>query len=376
MALTTGRMLETLSELDLLDLGDPGVWPGEPEGFDVLDIDWSAVQDADPNIGQETEAHPRWREVEFELDRRSRGEFEFPPEEVLDALAWYLPIHYFGPAWGIYIREDAILDLASMILGRLDPWDRGNLQIVQATVQAALTILYLHEAFHHKVESFAVRLEVVERGRRYLRYQRNVYQPLSGSDDQLEEGLACAEMIRRLGEPTYRRGLPDSVRRATVEFLRDWIPRLPPGYRQGVSLAEPESYEAARAQLSSQLQEGRPYTSRNADDWALVPHSYRGFFNWKTIVHVIVPIGTAPIVPWFATPIPGLSVSSRDAERVVRSAGYELVTGGKGSHLKYRAKGRPMVIIPDGRKDLSLRVLKSIAESLNLRSVRQLEIRL
>ena len=35
-----------------------------------------------------------------------------PPVDILDVEGWYQPIHYFGLAWGIYIREQAVLQLA------------------------------------------------------------------------------------------------------------------------------------------------------------------------------------------------------------------------------------------------------------------------
>ena len=373
MALTAGRMIDTLLDLELLDLDHPGVWPGELEGYEVQDIDWRAVQDPDPSLDDAQSDHRRWREVEYELDRRAKGGFAPPPGEVLDVLAWYAPIHYFGPAWGIYIDESAILDFAARIRARLDPVRHGHPDAVQRSVQAALTVLYLHEAFHHKVECFATRLEVIEKQRRYLPYQETVYRPLRGTSEHLEEGLACAEMIRRLKEEdTYKKGMPEDVLTATLDELSDWIPKLPPGYDRGCDLSEPSAFGKARSLLSSQVHEAAIHPSRNDDDWLLVPRSYQGFFTWKTIAHVIVPVGTTPIVPWFASPIPGLSISSRKLERLVRSQGYSLVPGGKGSHLKYRATGRPMIVIPSNRESVTARVLKTTAESLGLKSVRQL----
>ena len=108
-------------------------------------------------------------------------------------------MHYFGLGVAIYIRESAVFDVAAAILSWLDPRERQDEANIIGACRAAMSILYLHEAFHHKIESFAIRCEIVERARRYLPYSRNVVIPLrrTRSDDVLEEALACAEMYRR-----------------------------------------------------------------------------------------------------------------------------------------------------------------------------------
>jgi len=54
-------------------------------------------------------------------------------------------------------------------------------------VRPSLAIWYLHEMFHHKIESFAIRLEIVERVPRYCHYRKVVYNPRRDqqSDDPL-----------------------------------------------------------------------------------------------------------------------------------------------------------------------------------------------
>ena len=380
MSLNTAQVLETLEKMDLLDLGEQGMWPGEPEGYDVCEIDWAAATgqlDGDNNsdfLDQESAA--RWSSVADELERRARQGQRFPSANVLDVLAWYQPIHFFGPEWGIYIKEDAVLCLAASIWSSLDSGRQYQPDAARGSVGAALIVLYLHEAFHHKVECFAIRLETVERSRRYLPYQREVYGPLRLTTDHLEEGLACAQMITRLNEPTYRRWLPDDVHGATLEMLHKWIPTLPHGYDQGIMFSASGAYERARNRLSSQVHEAEIHPIRNDSEWSLMPNAFRGFFNWRTVANVLVPRGSRPLVSWFDQPSSRLSVSTRKLVKMVRSEGYKLVPGGKGSHRKYKASGRPMVIIPEGRESLSVRVLKTTAEALGYQSVRQLVVSL
>src|SRR5258708_5207923 len=100
-------------------------------------------------------------------------------------------------------------------------------------VRPSLAIWYLHEMFHHKIESFAIRLEIVERVPRYCHYRKVVYNPRRDqqSDDLLEEALATAESCLRLEEPTCRRAIPADVMERTCAWLVPWVPALPPGYR-------------------------------------------------------------------------------------------------------------------------------------------------
>lgn len=56
--------------------------------------------------------------------------------------------------------------LAGAVLSRADPSRRDDPDAIYGAVRAGLAVLYLHEAFHHKAESFAIRLEIVEHDRR------------------------------------------------------------------------------------------------------------------------------------------------------------------------------------------------------------------
>ena len=298
MALTAKRILETLCSLDLLNVSDPSSAVCEPASYELCRIDW--------NFAEAARDDAQWQEVEAEMDRRARGE---PSNSAVDPprySAWHLPVHFYGSDHGIYIHEYWILARAANIRARLDPERQRHPAVLRGSVQAALTTVYLHEVFHHKTESFAIRLEVADRRPRYVPYHERVYAPLEGSNGQLEEALACAETIRRLNECTYKSGLPPDVLEAAMANLWVDIPRKPAGYNRGCILSPDGPYERARNRLSSQIDEGVMWPERNDDDWLLSPHSFRGLVDCRTITHVVVPEGTQPIVPWFKAPTPQL----------------------------------------------------------------------
>ncbi|MBC8194257.1 MAG: hypothetical protein H8E69_00655 [Actinobacteria bacterium] len=298
MALTTSQILETLNSLDLLEVHDLSSSSSEPDNYELCQIDWNF----NPYSGCDSD----WETVRTALDRGPLGKPPVDAIPVPDCAAWYLPIHFYGSDCGIYIHEYSVLRRAANIRAHLKPDRQQHPEAIRASVRAALTILYLHEVFHHKVESFAIRLEIADRRPRYVPYHDRVYAPLKGSNGQLEEGLACAETIRRLIEGRYRKGLSPDVAEATISVLVDEISRHSAGYNRGCVLSPDGPYERARNRLSSQIDEGVMWPERDDEDWMLSPHSFRGLVDCRTITHVVVPQGTQPVIPWFEAPTPQL----------------------------------------------------------------------
>jgi predicted RNA binding protein YcfA (HicA-like mRNA interferase family) len=52
----------------------------------------------------------------------------------------------------------------------------------------------------------------------------------------------------------------------------------------------------------------------------------------------------------------------------VMTRGYSIVPGGKGSHIRLRAPGRPVIIVPASREALPRQVLASVASAFSLPS--------
>lgn len=365
------EVVDTLVEMDLIDLDSDGPWPGDPEDSDVFEPDWSQIHPSDQASSAPLDSRVESAAVVDEVGKRANGGFVVPPPDVLDALAWYTPIHYFGLGSAIYIREAAVFDVAAAILNRLPAPERQQPDNVLGASRAAMSVLYLHEAYHHKIESLAIRFEVVERTRRYLPYSKGVYIPLieQGSDDVLEEALACAEMHRRFKtEAIYRRGVPKPVRDATLSMLPEWFRTLPPSYREAGRYLYDRNFDHAQTTLMSQVHEAAASPRRRTAEWNLAPHLCRGLFDCKRITHVLVPKGEKPILPWIGQAPALPSVSSRKAIRRLEDQGWKIDPGrGKGSHIRLKHLGRQSLTIPANRESLSPPVLKSIANALGVR---------
>jgi len=369
--LSLSEVVDTLVDLGLVDLDGNGPWPGDPGDSDVYDPDWAEIHPPESTTDAPLDGWRNPSTVYDEIQKRAAGDFLVPPENVLDALAWYTPIHYFGLGSAIYIRESAVIDVAAAIINRLPAHEREQPENADGALRAAMSVLYLHEAYHHKTESLAIRFEIVEHLRRYLPYSNEVYLPLiqQGSDDALEEALACAEMYRRFkSEKLYQRGVPKLVRDATAAMLPDWFETLPPSYRKAGRYLRDKPFEHAQHVLMSQVHEGATDPKRSASEWNLTPHFWRGLFNCQTITHVIVPKGQTPTLPWIGHTPALPSVSSRKAVRYLENHGWKVDPGrGKGSHIRLKHVGKQPLTIPANRESLSPPVVKSIASALEVR---------
>ncbi len=294
-----------------------------------------------------------------------------------DVCAWYQPIHFHGLAWGIFLRDDCLRSIAVDVarwVPRLHHAYPGSL--APSLLRMSFASLYLHEVYHHKTEAHAVRLTVAERKPCYRRYWNAVYAPAArpGGGGALEEALANADSYRRLGEQTYRRFVPDLIYQAAQDYLRWRFPLDPPGYHDAPAYLRNADNEAGQNTLKSQVQEAvaRPY--RTVSQWRLAPNMNESLFGITSDIWVIVPAGARPILPTF--PLYRPASTAKLVASLKREFGYTEAKGGKGSHVKLKARDLPTIILPGGRKDLSPVVLKSIAGALGYRDTGELLVRL
>jgi predicted RNA binding protein YcfA (HicA-like mRNA interferase family) len=287
-----------------------------------------------------------------------------------DVCAWYQPLHFHGLDWGIFIKEECLLRLALEIAPYV-PYrprsGRDTYRLAKALIRAAFAALFLHEQYHHKTESYAVRLHVVERVPRYVPYFNAVYKPLraAGSDDLHEEALANADSFWRLPTEPYARLLGDAVVTATLKYLVDRFPFDPPGYRRAMDLLNVVDFDEREFLLKSQVQEGAVVPFRTPSDWLMAPRINQSFFTCRSDIWTIVRPGAPGILP-AAPPYP--AVSTKAMIKALRQLGYDRAAGGKGSHVKLVADGQPPLILPGDRKDLSPVVLRNAAKALGYRT--------
>jgi len=224
------------------------------------------------------------------------GRWEF------DRCAWYQPMHYFGN-WGIFIREDCMLRQAVEIAQCIDirKLGVGTRDAILLCIKASFLIYYLHEHYHHKVESFGIRTLITANKPAYLDYKAKVYRSLIGDTRQLEEAMANADAYHRLGDQPYKTILGTYLLERLRLFLI-WTFKYasPPGYDQAVHLLRGRRsgiYKKCQNKLMSRIWDASLTPSKPEDDWNLAPNMIRSWFNLTDNIYTIVSVGKKSIFP-------------------------------------------------------------------------------
>ena len=267
-----------------------------------------------------------------------------------DCLAFYLPFHYYYPNyWGVYLLLEGVVWLACEIVRRSE----GIVPHSNA-MQAARLFLYYHEAFHHKAECFATRLELTHRRPFYKTGFERFYQKTFGTVDCLEEGLANASALRDSAGK-----LKD---RCVDEALEAYVLENPPGYDQGVRIRG--EFQTTRCKFAEANQHiCLPHLpAKDPAVWRTAPHMFNGITNIKSRVNYLVP-RNSPLSD--RLPFRPLLPPGKLIKKLKELAGLEFVRNG-GSHDVYRARNGKKIPIPRHPGDLGRGLVRKILQEAGL----------
>jgi hypothetical protein len=289
---------------------------------------------------------------ETRLQGRSLGwdEVSVPPPE--PHCAWYQPMHFFGPRWGIYIREDCVLQEALAVAAQADPRELAASGLafpeqVQRALRAGFYSFFLHEQFHHKVESLGLRMLATSGTDRYRPYKAHVYRPTFGTAACLEESLANADSYLRLSEGRYGRKLGVPFRSALRRHMALSFPRQPPGYRDAVKYLRDAAFRDGTRTLQSQMLDGKPTPTTPIQRWLAAPDLIRALMDFTAEIYVIVRAGVRPVLSSRHLD-PRVTISTQEMVDVLRRHyGCIRVRGGKGSHIKLKGPDGQTVTLTD-----------------------------
>jgi predicted RNA binding protein YcfA (HicA-like mRNA interferase family) len=374
---TLAQILEVLDRDEALEVGAaPDIWPTLDPDDAVYELDWSRLfpgrvldrGQADWDLyGNDEWSLPPETLQQFD-DRTPSGVDRSPPG--WDRCAWYQPIHFHGPAWGIFLYDQCVIDVARLLYSALGG-PRLTDSLAKTLLRAGFAALFLHEQYHHKTESLGLRLHVIQQSAKYVAYFRSVYVPAAGSDDQIEEGLANADSYHRLDDAPYKDWLGKSVKQLTKAYLTASFAVSPPGYRLASGLLDVADFDAMENELEAQVQEATLKPTRpSPEDFGLATHLNQSIFSIRQNIWTVAAKGATPLLPVKPGWVTPLSRSS--LEQFLRANGFEAQKGrGKGSHKLYVKAGAPTVVLP-ASKDLSHVVLRNTAHALGMRNAREL----
>lgn len=247
-----------------------------------------------------------------------------------DALAFYLPFHYFHPVWwGVYL----VLERVHWLTRQLDAYSLGALD-GQDAVTVARLFLYGHEAFHHSVETFATRLEVTHRVALYRYPFERYFRSHFGTSDCLEEALATAYGYRKVRDRAFRTPDDPEKRQAALGALLQYIKACPPGYAEAVDLLENGPFIHQRAWFAEDNHRFALPSIPGCDPviWHSSPHAFSGISRVTSRVNYLVRRGS-PLATRYRL---GLRyIRYRDLAQRLQGLGCRSVRQ-KGSHVIWR----------------------------------------
>jgi len=272
---------------------------------------------------------------------------KMPPPEWL---AFYLPFHYYyRDWWGVYLIAEGVQWLAEEIVRR----SKGAVPNHRAW-QAARLFLYHHEAFHHKVECFGLRLETTHREALYKKGFEDLYKRTLGTDQCLEEGLANASALAGV----WKTMGDHEIHHALEGYVKD----SPPGYRMGNKFQKGfENFRADFAEMNQNV--CFPHLPpRDPGMWLASSYMFTGISNIKSRVNYVVKKGSPLLARLRYRPLlPPRKIISK----LNKLVGVSLHRNG-GNHDIYRATNGCTFPMPRHAKDLKKGTLRSILQQCGL----------
>jgi hypothetical protein len=274
-----------------------------------------------------------------------------PPEP---NCAWYQPMHFFGRRWGIYIREQCVLHEALAVAQRADPVEVAALgltfgEVLQRALRAGFFLCPL-SARAIPPQGREPRLPHVGHilGGSLSPLQVQRIQATFGTRDCLEESLANADSLLRLGDGRYSRKLGTPFRKALKAHLKASFAGQPLGYAQATNYLTDRAFRVGCHVLQSQMLDGTPKHTTSTQHWLAAPDLIRAMMDFSAQIYVVLPAGARPIFPTSHVD-PRVTISTHEmVDVLVRHYGCERVKGGTGSHIKLKGpQGQTVTLTSD-----------------------------
>ncbi|MGH7724245.1 MAG: type II toxin-antitoxin system HicA family toxin [Candidatus Eiseniibacteriota bacterium] len=274
-----------------------------------------------------------------------------------DALAFYLPFHYFHPTWwGVYLVLEGVHWLAQQLTVNSSGALSGRDSMIAARI-----FLYGHEAFHHAVEVFATRLEITHRSPLYREPFERWFRMTFGTSKCVEETLATAYGYRKVKERAFRKPNDPGKRQVALDALRQYIRTCAPGYAEADRVLETRAFTDTRALFAEENHRFALPSIPGCDPaiWHSSPQAFTGLSRVTSRVNYIVQRGS-PLAARFRLGLRYLRYG--DLARRLRAGGCSIWRQGKGSHEIWRAPNGSKFPVPLHPGDLRIGTLAKIVK--------------
>ncbi|MCS4173323.1 type II toxin-antitoxin system HicA family toxin [Salinibacter ruber] len=347
---------------NLLEAAGEGITPGNSKAPPSPEEAFQSLGQSDRTLGENESPLQIETDETFPGSPRRQEGADLPPP---DSLAFYLPFHFYYPdLWGVYLEAVGIIALAQYlrISSGWDP-EEGDWKLSRKKAEAgARLFLYYHEAFHHKVESMATRLEVTHRQPLYKRGFLDLYRRALSEGDCTEEALASAHAFQKVTSAFKEK---DWMTRAVRAGLRKYLESLPNAYRGAIEIIEDGSFSAVRNSFAEENhQESLPIVGKDEALWDLFGYAFAGITRINSYTNYIVRRGStlADRVDLHSRQIGYGEVKNKLAEMV----GLRFKRQGSGSHEIYETSDGNSVTLYYTSGDIPKGTLNSILKQADI----------
>lgn len=337
-------MFTILDENDGIDY-----WETWGSAGDATNIDWSP-----PRFPDKFPGAPRSPNDPSLIDSNGQKQWKTVAP---DCLAFYLPFHFYHPDWwGIYLIAEGVRELASYLR-----WATNRKLQTSDAVTIARLFLYRHESFHHSVECFATRLEVVQRTPLYSSTFRALYKRTFGTDACSEEALANAHAIRSTCSAAKKHPLAKEIHKALLKYVEDG----PPGYRRGGWIVSSTSFLEERAKFAEWNHNAAlPSVSHGKSAiWNVAPHAFTGIGRITSRVNYVVSRNSSL---GKRLQVDARYVKCRKVTKLLAERSCQKIRNGKGSHQIWCGPSGKPVSVPVHPGDMHRGLLHGILKQLGL----------
>ena len=283
----------------------------------------------------------------------------------LDVLGWYCPFHYYLENYGIYIKSKTIETNTRALINLMTHDERSKycslsssdkLVFSQEIKRASFLSIFNHEMYHHSIESFATRLEMVNDRAYFCDYSKKIYklyqQPLH--DNLIEEGLATAYPLRYFRQNAKKlfKKFPNNLSIGDIicrfEFKKI-LHCTVPGYRRATDLLQSHKIKSVpdtggisnslfgkmQRELQQTILECKYIPSGDQENWRYAPLMMKPYFDRNIIAYEVLDHRSfSPILP---SSIHLLQLSPRKAVKIARKNWNIIIDGeGRGDHKKVK----------------------------------------
>jgi hypothetical protein len=218
-------------------------------------------------------------------------------------VAFYKPMHFYSNSWGIYLDCDELADYANYVLNGVNnnPQRFGQRITLDDAINIVSVFTFFHEMYHHKIEAFSLKLELLYRLPFYSTAFHCLYCKTYGTDMCLEEGFANAssyyQTIDHFGQ--FYNQFDKNLLRKILRYLM--IQNSPPGYNLAYSFVAGNKSDFILLEnmfFEILLQDGIKSNTGsflddiNANSWNLATHITHPYINKENEVTYIIRAGS------------------------------------------------------------------------------------